>query len=211
MPSVLRGRHHTPGSWPSPRGTVRCDHHGSRRLDGRRLHQDSLPDIDIFSSSQAHRSVQFPKPEISVILQLADLRRKSRRAWQPKKPVENFFVLPPEKELFFAGKSASPNHQVRFDQSFVEIESVRKSNPTRLTSHYNIILHVMESVDALKISPPGQSCPQESRRDSRSTSCVQSGPSVSCLRRPHAFLRSNTDAEAQETTRSFFDCSPTPR
>jgi hypothetical protein len=68
-----------------------------------------------------HRSVQFPEPEISVILQLADLRRKSRRVWQPKKSVENFFALLPGKELFFPGKNASPNHQVRFDQPFVEI------------------------------------------------------------------------------------------
>jgi hypothetical protein len=77
-----------------------------------------------------HRSVQFPEPDISVILQLADLRRKSRRVWQPKKPVENFFVLPRRKELFFSRKMASPNHQVRFDQPFVEIESLPRSNPT---------------------------------------------------------------------------------
>lgn len=160
---------------------------------------------------KAHSSVRFPEPELSVTLQLIDLRRKSRRAWRPNKPVENFLVLSPEKELFFAGNSASPNHYMQFDQPFVDIESLRRSNPTRFTSNYNIRLYVMESVDALKISPPGQSCPQESRRDSRSTSYVQSGPSVSCLRRPQAFLRSNTDAEAQETTRSFFDCSPTPR
>ena len=158
-----------------------------------------------------HCSVQFPEPEFSVILQLADLRRKSRRVWRPKKPVENFFVPPPEKELFFSGKSASPNHQVQFYRPFVEIESLRGPNSMRLTSKYNIIPHVAESVDALKISPPGQSCPQESRRGSRSASCVQSGPSVCCLRRSHAFVRSNTDAKAQETTRSFFDCSPTPR
>jgi hypothetical protein len=158
-----------------------------------------------------HRSVRFPEPEFPVVLQLVDLRRKSRRVWQPKKPVENFFVLAPEKELFFSGKIASPNHQVRFDSPFVEIESLRRSNSTRLKSNYNIIAYVMESVDTLKISPPGQSCPQESRWESRSASCVQSGPSVSCVRRPNAFIRSNTDAEAQETTSSFFDCSSTPR
>jgi hypothetical protein len=82
-----------------------------------------IPCLTSTSSPQVkpHRSVQFPEPEISVILQLADLRRKSRRVWQPKKSVENFFALLPGKELFFPGKNASPNHQVRFDQPFVEI------------------------------------------------------------------------------------------
>jgi hypothetical protein len=77
-----------------------------------------------------YRSVQFPEPKSPVILQLADLRRKSRQVWQPTKPVENFFVLPPGKELFFSGKSACPNHQVRFDQPFVEIEFLCRSNST---------------------------------------------------------------------------------
>jgi hypothetical protein len=84
------------------------------------------------SSTQVkpHCSVQFSDPEISVIFQLADLRRKSRRVWQAKKPAENFFVLSPGKKLFFSGKIASPNHQVRFDQPFVEIEFLRRSNST---------------------------------------------------------------------------------
>jgi hypothetical protein len=176
-------------------------------------HHTKTPCPTSTSSRQVkpHRSVQFPQPEIPVLLQLADLRCKSRRVWQPKKPVENFFVLPPDKDLFFSGKSAFPNHQVRFDQPFVEIESLRRSNSMRLTSNYNIIPRALESVHALKISPPGQSCPQESRRGSRSASCVQSSPSVSCLRRRYTFVRSNTDAKTQETARSCFDCSPTPR
>ena len=193
----------------SPCAGFRCNRRGSR--DSAVGNYTKTPCLTSTSSRRVkpHRSVQFHEPEFSVILQVVDLRRKSRRVWQPKLQVENSFVSPRYKELFFSGKTASPIHQVRFNQPFVKIESRRRSNLTRLTSQYNIILNAAESVDALKISPPGQSCPQESGRDSRSASCVQSGPSVSCLRQSHEFLRSNAD-EAQETTRSFFDYSPTP-
>jgi hypothetical protein len=128
-----------------------------------------------FREVKPHRSVQFPEPGFSSTFHLAGLGRKSRRVWQPKKKVDDVFVFPPVKQLRFSGKNAYPNYQVRFDQSFVEIEPQRKSNALRLTLGYNFIIYVSKPVDGLKNSPSRQSCRQESRRGSRSFSLVQSG------------------------------------